>query len=273
MFRRLEDEQRPLIEKATLELADIENRLQEGKDRLRAMEEAHAEATQELAMVSESRAKLPAGTSLDERRGDEAADVVQPQAQTTSSAAQSLVAEPHADLADIESDAPPPPGVTPAIATYLKSVDPYKRAAAVAELARTGSDDAFSRITDCFDDPSPHVRNAAARALKKLEPERTVDMFNRALETGSAERRQNIGAAIAASGLATEAINNLASSSREESYNALSILFVMAKTGEIEPLEKALAEHKTDDIGKAVSKLLSLSGHHGGEASGGAGSR
>lgn len=272
MFRRLEDEQRPLIEKATLELADIENRLQEGKERLRAMEEAHAEATQELAMVSAGRVIVPEETSPDEGRATEVVrtEFRQP-AETTASAPETL-AEPQPDLADVDVDQSLSPGVTPAIATYLKSVDPYKRAAAVAELARTGSGDAFSRITDCFDDPSPHVRNAAARALRKLEPERTVDMFNRALETGSAERRQNIGAAIAASGLAAEAINNLASSSREESYNALSILFVMAKTGEIQPLVQALEEHKTDEIGKAVAKLLSLSGHHGGHAAGGAGS-
>jgi HEAT repeat protein len=154
--------------------------------------------------------------------------------------------------------------VTPAITSYLKSVDPYKRAAAVAELARLGSPDAFSRIADCFDDHSLHVRNAAARALRNLEPARTVDLFNRALENASAERRRNIGAAISASGLAGEAIKNLASENREDTYNALSILFVMAKTGEVSPLVKALEEHGTDDIGKAVSKLLSLSGYNSG---------
>ena len=136
-----------------------------------------------------------------------------------------------------------------------------KRAAAVAELARSGSPDAFSRIVVCFDDHSSHVRNAAARALRKLEPDRTVDLFNRALEEASADRRRNIGAAIAASGLATDAINNLASESREDTYNALSILFVMAKTGEVAPLLQAVEEHGDDEIGKAVSKLLTLSGH------------
>ena len=94
-------------------------------------------------------------------------------------------------------------------------------------------------------------------------------MFNQALEDASADRRRNIGAAIAASGLAEEAISNLASESREDTYNALSILFVMAKTGEVEPLVSALDEHRDDEIGKAVSKLLSLSGH--GDQAAGAG--
>jgi HEAT repeat protein len=154
-----------------------------------------------------------------------------------------------------------PATVAPAIANFLNSVDPYKRAAAVAELARSGSPEAFTRITECFDDHSLHVRNAAARALRNLEPANTVDLFNRALENASAEKRRNIGAAIAASGLADEAIMNLGSDNREDTYNALSILFVMAKTGEVAPLVRALQVHGTNDIGKAVSKLLALSGH------------
>ena len=103
-------------------------------------------------------------------------------------------------------------------------------------------------------------RTAAARALRKLEPSRTVDLFNRALEEGSDERRQNIGAAIAASGVAAEAIENLVSESREETYNSLSILFVMAKTGEVQPLIKAIEEHASDEVRRAVVKLLNLSG-------------
>ena len=117
------------------------------------------------------------------------------------------------------------------------------------------------QIVECFDDHSPHVRNAAARALRQLEPNRTVDLFNRALEEASDERRRNIGGAIAASGLATDAIANLTSENREDTYNALSILFVMAKTGEVEPLLRALEEHQADEIGKAVTKLLTLSGY------------
>jgi HEAT repeat protein len=151
--------------------------------------------------------------------------------------------------------------VAPAISAYLNSVDPYKRAAAVAELARSRPQDAFALITSCFDDHSAHVRNAAARALRKLEPSRTVDLFNRALEEASPERKRNIGGAIAASGVATEAIENLVGENREDTYSALSILFVMAKTGEIEPLNRALLEHPDDEIGKAVTKLLTLSGH------------
>ena len=260
MFRRLEEQERPRIEAATLQLAEAEARLQERKDRLREDAEARALAEEELATAGPPQAGMAEESVVIENV--QAASVPTLPDETGRAAA---VSEAGAGAGGLATSA-----VMPAIASYLNSVDPYKRAAAVAELARSGSPDAFSRIVACFDDYSPHVRNAAARALRKLEPDRTVDTFNQALEDASADRRRNIGAAIAASGLATEAISNLASESREDTYNALSILFVMAKTGEVEPLVRALDEHREDEIGKAVSKLLSLSGHRAGEKAAGA---
>ena len=261
MFHRLEEEERPRLEAATLQLAEAEARLQERKDRLREGAEARAIAEEELITVGASQAGLSEESGTVENANKEP-DPRPPDGTGRPGA----VSDAGATAEDISI-----PAMMPAIATYLNSVDPYKRAAAVAELARSGSQDAFSRIVACFDDSSPHVRNAAARALRKLEPDRTVDTFNRALEEASADRRRNIGAAIAASGLATEAINKLASESREDTYNALSILFVMAKTGEVEPLVRALEEHRDDEIGKAVAKLLNLSGH--GEQAAGADDR
>lgn len=259
MFRRLEEEDRPRIEAATLRLAAAEARMEELKQGQRRESDTGFQL-RESARV----------TDYDNRSDDETPDgagttpfhdnirpFVAPQA----------AARPASQEDEPDSAAPANSSsfefstLTPAIASYLNSVDPYKRAAAVGELARLGSPDAFCRIAACFDDHSLHVRNAAARALRTLEPVRTVDLFNRALEEAPEERRRNIGAAIAASGLADEAINNLGSDKREETYNALSILFVMAKTGEVTPLVRALEQHPNDDIGRAVSKLLTLSGH------------
>lgn len=257
MFRRLEEEERPRIEEATLQLAAAEALLQERKDRIREGEEARLIVEQELSRRGDH---LHSSTEqVDHTAKREGA--AERLASNESSAASGSPSITHQDIHG--GDQHEGAAVVPAIATYLNSIDPYKRAAAVAELARSGGPDAFSQIVACFDDSSPHVRNAAARALRKLEPERTVDLFNRALEEASAERQRNIGGAIAASGLATEAINNLASENRQDTYAALSILFIMANTGEVEPLVRALAEHKTDEIGRAVTKLLTLSGHSG----------
>jgi hypothetical protein len=246
MFRRLEAEERPRIEAATLQLADAEQRLEEQKARLQELSESRTLADDEARAAEHYQIAPPP------RVADERADT-QPHVPSVS------------DLVRVAADDDIPvetPSVSPTISTFLGSVDPYKRAAAVSELARSNAPDAFARISECFDDHSPHVRNAAARALRKLEPVRTVDLFNRALEEASPERKRNIGSAIAGSGLAAEAVNNLASESREDTYNALSILFVMAKTGEVAPLVAALEAHRSDEIGKAVTKLLTLSGHY-----------
>ena len=98
------------------------------------------------------------------------------------------------------------------------------------------------------------------RGLLKVDPARTIELFNRVLEEGTEDRRRKIGNAIAASGLAAEAIDKLIGDNREDTYNALSILFVMAKTGEVEPLVAAIRENPNAEISEAALKLLTLSG-------------
>ena len=262
MFRRLEEQERPRIEEATLQLAAAEARLEERRERLRADEEARMSAEEALTAPAEIE-DLPALPLQDEQSPHErpvqpawprmAPLVSEPSESATEAGERPLLD----DIAGGEESFTPVP---PAITTYLNSVDPYKRAAAVAELARSGSEDAFSLIVKCFDDHSPQVRNAAARAFRKLEPTRTVDLFNRSLENAPAERRRNIGSAIAGSGLAAEAIDKLVSENREDTYNALSILFVMAKTGEVAPLVNAIEGHESVQVRMAAIKLLTLTG-------------
>ncbi|MDQ6653552.1 MAG: HEAT repeat domain-containing protein [Acidobacteriota bacterium] len=264
LFRRLEEEERPRIEVATLQRAEAEARLQQQKDRLKVEEEARLRAEDQLNLIGQYRNTATAQPAHDpEWREGGMAKAATASLVSTDELVTTLPQRVDAGVpeqATISVDNEAISSVPPTVSVYLNSVDPYKRAAAVAELARSHSKDAFSLIANCFDDHSPQVRNAAARALRKLEPTRSVDLFNRALEGGSAERRRNIGRAIAASGVAAEAIDNLVSESREDTYNALSILFVMAKTGEVQPLVKAIEEHHNDEISKAIIKLLTLSG-------------
>lgn len=244
LFRKLEDVDRPRLEVAALQREGAQAEYQQHKGRVKADAETRARsgepqnvqevspqasATQEP--VSEN-LDMPLSAATDEGQEREALPVEDRSA----------------------------PVVASAIHSYLNSVDPYKRAAAVAELARSNEKDAFDLIAKCFDDHSSHVRNAAVRGLLKINPVRTVELFNRVLEDGPEDRRRKIGNAIAASGLAAEAIDNLVSDNREDTYNALSILFVMAKTGEVQPLVQAIAEHPNGEVSEAALKLLTLSG-------------
>jgi hypothetical protein len=141
----------------------------------------------------------------------------------------------------------------------LSSSDAAKREAALSDVGRIGGEDAFRSISNAFDDPSLEVRNAAARALFALHPDRAAT-FTRALREGSPERRRKIGQALAASGLAGESVGNLTGESREKTYDAFSLLFLMAKAGEIQPLLQAIEDYPNLEVRIAVVKLLALSG-------------
>jgi HEAT repeat protein len=147
------------------------------------------------------------------------------------------------------------------IQVRLTSDDASERAASVLALSRLNTDEAFNEICLAFDDPSEEVRNAAARALYDLNEDR-ADSFTRALRESPVERRRQIGAALAGSGLADEAVSNLTGESRDKTYDAFSLLFLMAKAGEVSPLIRAIESHADNEVRLAVVKLLALSGQH-----------
>jgi hypothetical protein len=80
------------------------------------------------------------------------------------------------------------------------------------------------------------------------------------LREGSFERRRRIGTALATSGLAAEAIESLAGEGRDKTYDAFSLLFLMSKAGEVQPLVRAVEEHPDQEVRLAVVRLLALSG-------------
>jgi len=157
-----------------------------------------------------------------------------------------------------EAEATPSP-IPAAIVHQLSSNKPAERAAAIDDLAKFGGEDAFQHISAAFDDQSIEVRSAAARALFELQGDRAA-AYTRALREATPERRRKIGAAIASSGLANEAIRNLTGESRDKTYDAFSLLFLMSKAGEVQPLMRAIEDHPNIEVRLAVVKLLALSG-------------
>lgn len=152
------------------------------------------------------------------------------------------------------------PAAIPSIGFAARIIaDASARVAAVGDLAHFGGHDSFPLIVAAFDDPVAAVRCAAARALHDLRPD-PAGLFTRALREATVERRRRIGEAMAQSGLANSAINNLAVESRQKTYKAFSLLFLMAKAGEVQPLVQAIEGHPTVDVRLAVVKLLALSG-------------
>jgi len=146
-----------------------------------------------------------------------------------------------------------------ALRQQLDSGETSQRVEAVTELSRLTTDEAFSKICLAFDDRSQEVRNAAARALCDVGDNR-IASFTRSLREAAPARRRNIGGAIASSGLAAEAINHLVGTTRGQMYGASSLLFLMAKAGEIQSLVRAIESHPSNEVRLAVIKLLALSG-------------
>jgi hypothetical protein len=133
-----------------------------------------------------------------------------------------------------------------------------ERAEALRQVAQSSEDDAaFSLITSLFDDSSAEVRNAAARALYDLRPNRT-DTFTCALREATPERRRQITKALVGSGLAAEAIDDLAGESQEKTYDAFSMLCLIAKAGEFQSILHTIEMHPNTSVKLSVIKLLTF---------------
>ncbi|MDQ1706790.1 MAG: hypothetical protein QOJ88_1, partial [Pyrinomonadaceae bacterium] len=145
-----------------------------------------------------------------------------------------------------------------ALIENLKSNQPAMHAAVLQELAQMDEDEAFRIVTELFDDPASHVRNRAARVLHDFKPDRAAS-FTRALREGTHERRRHIAAAINGSGLANEAIQHLVGGSREQTYDAFSLLFLMARAGEVEPLLQTIEKYPDVAVRLSVIRLLTFS--------------
>lgn len=134
------------------------------------------------------------------------------------------------------------------------------RAATITDRKQIGQDDSFDLIIRSLEDPSPEVRNVAVRVFYDLNPDVAASFFNNALMQGSPEERRNIGAALVGSGLADHAVDTLTGESQENAYGAFSLLFLVAKAGEVEPLMRVIEDHPNIQLRLAVIKLLALSG-------------
>ncbi|MGH9882322.1 MAG: HEAT repeat domain-containing protein, partial [Pyrinomonadaceae bacterium] len=132
--------------------------------------------------------------------------------------------------------------------------------AALHDLAHVGEKSSFEVVSRSLEDPSAAVRQAAVRALYQINPEVAASFFNSALREGSAERRRVIGAALAGSDLATEAIYNLNSEDSRTTYRAFSLLFLLAKAGEAQPLMRVIEHHPNITLRLAMIALLASSG-------------
>ena len=152
---------------------------------------------------------------------------------------------------------------------WQQDIATLRRAAAELSLRRNGPgkpvgkvdvDAPLHQMTVSPEDPSTAFSEMSIRDLYDLDPERAASIFNDALREASPEQREEIGAALAASGVVDEAINNLMEENRENSYRELSLLLLVAKAGKVQPLIRLIEEHPDMHLRLAVVRLLASSG-------------
>ena len=134
------------------------------------------------------------------------------------------------------------------------------RRAKAKSAALAGAGSSFQRLADSLEYASPEACCTAVRSLYELDPDRAASFFNLALRESSPQRRRKIGAALTGSGMVNDAIEYLASAGHQNSYSAFTLLFLVAKAGEVQPLLRVIESHPNIELRLAVIRLLASSG-------------
>lgn len=126
-------------------------------------------------------------------------------------------------------------------------------------IERRSDPDTFQRLATSLNDSSLANRGPAIRKLYNLDPERAATFLNITLQECTPDERQQIAAALEASGLVDEAIRNLTANNHSRSYRAFSLLFLVAKAGAIRPLLRIIESHSNMQLRLALIRLLGSS--------------
>jgi HEAT repeat protein len=137
--------------------------------------------------------------------------------------------------------------------------EPSVRAAAITSLGDINHESVFAAVLVGFADEAREVRAAAARSLSHLSFDR-ADAYVRLLDTSSPETLLAVARACIKGGMAAQAIDRLASDDRRQAYESFSLLSLLAKSNETEPIVDAIVKHKDYNVRLAAVRLLGLSG-------------
>ena len=129
------------------------------------------------------------------------------------------------------------------------------RAAAVTSLGEIEHESVFAPVIMAFGDEAREVRAAAARSLSRMSFDRS-EGYVRLIETADAETLQKVAQSCIKAGMVGQAIDRIISEDRRLAYESFSLLSLLAKSGELEPLIDAICEHGEVNVRLAVIRLL-----------------
>ena len=131
------------------------------------------------------------------------------------------------------------------------------RSAAVSGLGSIDHESVFATILIALADVSREVRAAAARTLSGLSVDR-ADAYVRVMETADADTLRNVARACITTGMVAQAVNRLASEDRHQAYEAFSLLSLLAKANETQPILDTIRNHKDDEVRLCAIRVLNV---------------
>lgn len=132
------------------------------------------------------------------------------------------------------------------------------RAAAVTSLGEIEHESVFASVIMAFSDEAREVRAAAARSLSRMNFDRG-EAYVRLIETAEAETLSKVAQSCTKAGMVTQAIDRLISEDRRLAYEAFSLLSLLVKTGETQPLADAISSHPEVNVRLALIRLIGTS--------------
>lgn len=141
-------------------------------------------------------------------------------------------------------------------ALTTSDTEPAVRAAAVASLGAIDHESVFSSVLVALADEARDVRAAAARAVSRLSFDR-ADAYARVIELSDLQELSDVACACIKTGLAAQALERLASDDRRQSYEAYSLLSLLVKAGEWQPILDVIEKHADPKTCSVAIQLMS----------------
>lgn len=141
----------------------------------------------------------------------------------------------------------------------LHDPDAAVRAAAVSSLGAIDHESVLASVLIALGDESREVRAAAARTLTGLHFDR-ADAYNRVSETATQEMLKAVASACVKTGIAAQAIHRLTSEDRRQAYEAFSLLSLLAKANETQPILDVIENYGDNEIRLCAVRVLNVAG-------------
>lgn len=129
------------------------------------------------------------------------------------------------------------------------------RSDAVLQLAEFDHESVFETIVTCCADPTREVRASAARALFKLTFDR-ASAWARIIESGDVARMRHTARSAIEGDLVERSFDRLIHTDKKIAYEAFTLTALLVKAGETEPVYKALADHRVENVKLALLHVL-----------------